>query len=170
MILQGRKPYDSHLGHWMIPQIEIILSPDLKNDPSSVFLYRFANNDPINSESLTRAFSYMDKLDDWLSVFSIDPPSKYLNGLGLPAEADLFSRTEIEQRIPFVQQRRRPKLFSEFYSDPPIFGGNISLVLNNDVGDNVNIEEPEFFHRKVLARKISDGNGIDALIELMDQV
>jgi hypothetical protein len=34
----------------------------------------------------------------------------------------------------------------------------------------VNIEEPEFFHRKVLAKKVSDGKGFDALIELIDQV
>jgi len=46
VILDG-KPYDSHLGQWMVPLLERVLDPSFE-DPTSIHLYRFANNDPIN--------------------------------------------------------------------------------------------------------------------------
>ena len=141
----------------------------MKNPPK--FISRFANNDPMNSEDLTRTYSYMDKLDDWLTVFTIDHPSKYLEKLNLPDETNLFARTEIESRIPFVNQRRRPNLFSEFYSVPRIFGANLSIAVggtgNNQSGS---VEDPEFFHRNISAFKIEDSRQNDILVELLDRV
>ena len=40
VIVQGNKPYDSHLGQWMVPQIQNVLGPELQTDPSTVFIYR----------------------------------------------------------------------------------------------------------------------------------
>ena len=169
VILEGNKPYDSQLGQWMIPRLEKVLDPNFV-DPSSVFLYRFCNNDPINSEDLTRDFSYMDKLDDWLSLFGIDPPTKYLNNLGLPETANLFGRTEIESRFSFVTQRRRPKLFSGFLTEPQVFFGNLSLDLHRIENGSSNVEDPEFFHRKISATKLDDGSDNDVWFKLLDQV
>ena len=46
VILDG-KPYDTHLGQWMVPQVERVLDQDFE-DTAVLHLYRFANNDPIN--------------------------------------------------------------------------------------------------------------------------
>ena len=172
VILDGNKPYDSHLGQWMIPRLEKVMDPNF-DDPSSIFLYRFSNNDPMNSEQLTRDFSYMDKLDDWLSLFGIGPPSTYLKNLGLPETANLFGRTEIESRFSFVKQRRRPKLFSGFLTEPQIFGGNVSLELRRIDNGSANVDDPQYFHRKIFATKVKLEDGLsndDIWIQLLDQV
>jgi hypothetical protein len=120
VILEGDKPYDSILGQWMVPRVERILDPGFE-DPDTVQLYRFSNNDPLNPEQLTRGFSYMNSLDDWLNAFGIDPPSAYLKNLDLPDSVKLFGRTEIEARFSLSGQSRnrfddapfRPKIFSD---------------------------------------------------------
>ena len=167
VIISG-KPYDSHLGQWMVPQLDQVLDPSFE-DPTLVHGYRFANNDPINPVEQTRTFSYMNSMDDWLQMFGIEPPSSYLNNWGLPKSSKLFGRTEIEPRFGFVGHRRRPKLFSEFYTEPEIFGGKVHVELHRDEG-RVGVEDPEFFHRKISATKLSGGNDSELLAQLLDQV
>ena len=107
----------------------------------------------LTPESQTRSFSYMNSLDDWLAMFGITPPSTYMRKWGLPESSNLFGRTEIEPRFSLVGQRRRPKLFSEFYSEPQIFGGRVHVELRRNT-DGVGVEDPEFFHRNISAFKM----------------
>jgi len=122
------------------------------------------------TECQTRASSYMNSLDDWLKTFAIDPPMAYLQNLGLPKSVNIFGRTEIESRISFVDQRRRPKLFSEFYTEPQVFGFNVSVEVHRNEAGADRVETPEFFHRKILARKFSDEKFAEVLVKLLDQV
>ena len=171
VIMRSGKPYDSHLGQWMVPQLDQVLEPGFE-DPTRVHGYRFANNDPINPEEQTRTFSYMNSLDEWLEMFGIDPPSTYLNTWSLPESAKLFGRSEIEPTLGFVGHRRRPKLFSDFYTEPEIFGGRVHVELHRSGGRRVGVgvEDPEFFHRKISATKLSDGADAEHLAQLLDRV
>ena len=115
----------------------------------------------------------MNSLDDWLKAFAIHPPMEYLQNLGLPKALRIFGRTEIESRFSFFGQRLRPKLFSEFFSEPHVFGPNVSVVdvvvvRRHDEHDRV--ESPEFFHRKINADTFSDQKFDQLVVQLLDEV
>jgi hypothetical protein len=65
---------------------------------------------------------------------------------------------------------RRPKLFSGFDTAAPVFDGNVSFAVHGSASGSGSVEDPEFFHRKVTATKISGGDVPDLVVQLMDQV
>ncbi|XP_055317051.1 teneurin-m isoform X2 [Sitodiplosis mosellana] len=67
LIYTENRLYDPTVGQWMTPLWEPLATS--MNFPTDVFIYRFHNNDPINSKEGMR---YMTDLDSWLALFGYD--------------------------------------------------------------------------------------------------
>jgi len=60
----GDRVYDPTIAQWLTPEWER-LATHLRR-PQDVFLYRFHNNDPVNSDN---KLDYMTNMDSWLKLF-----------------------------------------------------------------------------------------------------
>ena len=72
IVILGNKPYDSHIGQWMTPQLEFIKNPKNLTNIFQIHSYRFKNNDPFSQD-----INYMDTYEDWLRIHLIKPPQDY---------------------------------------------------------------------------------------------
>ncbi|KAA0190905.1 Tenascin major-like isoform X1 [Hyalella azteca] len=68
MIIFGLNMYDPFHGQWLSPRFDRIAGAS--RDPSSVYLHRFANNDPVNPMHLIDASP--KNLNRWLKMFGVD--------------------------------------------------------------------------------------------------
>lgn len=91
LIYINERLYDPEVGQWMTPAWEQ-LSTKLVT-PTDVFIYRFHNNDPINSKMKN---VYMTNIGDWLRMYGYDVDkmlgSKYITKMIYRPKATLRAR------------------------------------------------------------------------------
>lgn len=127
VVIRGR-PYDSHLGQWMTPDLTFLTADDPVDirDPRRLFAYRFKNNDPVNNEEDLRMKAKVSSIDDWLRFFGMKPPADYLE------ENDddnaLFASVKVEQDIDFeTRPSEWPKLHNGIAGAGPVLGPNVII-------------------------------------------
>ncbi|KAF5270057.1 hypothetical protein FQA39_LY08469 [Lamprigera yunnana] len=80
LIFLSKKLYDPSVGQWMTPAWEKLATK--LTTPTDIFIYRFKNNDPINSHT---DVSYMTHLNSWLELYGYNMKSmlgsEYINQL-----------------------------------------------------------------------------------------
>ena len=148
VLIEGR-PYDTLLGQWMVPDINSILQYPDQTDVTSIHLYRFKNNDPMN----TLDFRYMDTLEEWLTFFDYDLKtiqtstlhSHIFKGLKLPTltmedtqDVDIFD-PNVQRNLQLDKERRRVPIARSFHMSSPIFP-NVILTKNNDKISSLPVE------------------------------
>ncbi|XP_068907175.1 teneurin-m isoform X4 [Tenebrio molitor] len=67
LVYINKRLYDPVVGQWMTPAWERLATK--LTTPTDVFIYRFNNNDPINSKS---TIGYMTNLNSWLKLYGYD--------------------------------------------------------------------------------------------------
>ncbi|XP_018579833.1 teneurin-m isoform X3 [Anoplophora glabripennis] len=67
LIYINKRLYDPAVGQWMTPNWEQLATK--LTTPTDVFIYRFHNNDPINSKL---SINYMTSLKSWLQIYGYD--------------------------------------------------------------------------------------------------
>ncbi|XP_063907083.1 teneurin-m isoform X3 [Zophobas morio] len=67
LVYINKRLYDPVVGQWMTPAWEQLATK--LTTPTDVFIYRFNNNDPINSKS---TIDYMTNLNSWLKLYGYD--------------------------------------------------------------------------------------------------
>ncbi|KAJ8911461.1 hypothetical protein NQ315_013565 [Exocentrus adspersus] len=67
LIYINKRLYDPAVGQWMTPNWEKLATK--LTTPTDVFIYRFHNNDPINSKL---SINYMTNLKSWLQMYGYD--------------------------------------------------------------------------------------------------
>nr|XP_015834531.1 PREDICTED: teneurin-m isoform X5 [Tribolium castaneum] len=67
LVYINKRLYDPVVGQWMTPAWEQLATK--LTTPTDVFIYRFNNNDPINSKT---TIDYMTNLNSWLKLYGYD--------------------------------------------------------------------------------------------------
>ncbi|XP_074039433.1 teneurin transmembrane protein Ten-m isoform X2 [Leptinotarsa decemlineata] len=67
LVYLNKRLYDPIVGQWMTPAWENLATK--LTTPTDVFIYRFHNNDPINSKL---SINYMTNLNSWLKMYGYD--------------------------------------------------------------------------------------------------
>lgn len=90
LVYLKKRLYDPTVGQWMTPAWENLATK--LSTPTDIFIYRFQNNDPINSNS---DISYMTNLNTWLQLYGYDIDSmlgsRYINKLFYQPRATVSS-------------------------------------------------------------------------------
>ena len=151
VILIKGQPYDSLLGQWMVPDINSILDLPHKKDVSSIHLYRFKNNDPLNN---AENYGPMTSLNEWLSFFDYDVHkmtksihhSINFQGLNIPTlQEQSMTRSEsifdanIQRPLMLEKEKHDISIARSFHLTSPIFP-NVILTREGSLIKSVAIE------------------------------
>ena len=151
IILINGQPYDSLLGQWMVPDFKSILDLPHRKDISSIYLYRFKNNDPLNNNGDRRK---MTSLNEWLSFFDYDiqrmQTSTYhsvnFQGLKIPKlqvkddiKSDPIFDANIQRPLMLEKEKHDISIARSFHLQSPIFP-NVILIREGKIMQSVAIE------------------------------
>ena len=151
VILIEGQPYDSLLGQWMVPDYKSILDLPHKNDVSSIHLYRFKNNDPLN---YVENHGTMTSLNEWLAFFDYDVEkmktsihhSVNFQGLKIPtlqeesvSRSDSIFDANIQRPLMLEKERHDISIARSFHLMSPIFP-NVILTREGSLMKSVAIE------------------------------
>ena len=67
----------------------------------------------------------MDNFEDWLNLFGIKTPSKYLNS------DSIMTQLSMTQNVDFIKAKRRPHLCNGLATEFQLLGPNVILKLND---------------------------------------
>ena len=151
VILIKGQPYDTLLGQWMVPDFKSILDVPHKKDVSSIHLYRFMNNDPLNN---AENHGPMTSLNEWLSFFDYDVHkmttsihhSINFQGLNIPTlQEKSVTRSEsifdanIQRPLMLEKEKHDISIARSFHLTSPVFP-NVILTREGNIMKSVAID------------------------------